>query len=288
MARKLLALFAPEHGFEPHSFAAFAYGDDDALENLRRSFRFELNGCCTHLTIEAPRASRWRQQLARRLAQAGYEPWLSGKDSVDVRRWLSTAPDRLRELGFIKELGSTGQAARWPRRTATARPALVPHGRWSRELWERVIEKTYQSGIAWNDGSLCFSRMSKREGPTESGILTINTGLVPWWDTRRKGKALMVYATVSEGRSLLPPRVARTFRRRLLDAGFERDRVRSVRDGKLQRGRVGFERMFSTESRAVQACVDIHNALLEAPLAGAGKGTALTRCNPMAARTRPS
>ena len=265
-AERLLALLPPETGFEPYSFVAFAYGEENERENLRRSFRFELDGCWTHLTVEAPRRSSWRKRVLDGLTSAGYEPWLSGDQSADVRRWLRTASDRRGELRFLEDLGSTGAIVRWPRRTPTSRPAPTPQGRWSRSRWQLVIDEAYQSGVPWDDGGLCFSRTSERAASAKSGLLTVNTGIIPWWDSRENGKALLVFASVSDGSNLLPSRIAQRFRRVLRDAGFEPDGARSTRDGTVLRGRVGFDQRFSTENGAVRACLRIHDALLELPM----------------------
>ena len=266
MAKKLLALLPPETGFEPYSFVAFAYGAENEPETLRRSFRFELQGCWTHLTVEAPRRSPWRGGVLDGLTCAGYEPWLSDDRSADIRRWLRTASDRRRELRFLEDLGSRGAVVRWPRRIATSRPTPTPQGRWSRSRWERVIGEAYQSRVEWDDGGLCFSRTSKRAAPPKSGLLTVNAGLVPWWDFRENRKTIWVFMDVSDGASPLPSRIARVFRRVLRDAGFEPDRARSSRDGKPVRGRVGFHKKSSTESDAVKTCLRMHDALLEVPI----------------------
>ena len=165
---KLSALLPPETGFEPYSFVAFAYGiDKDGRENLRRSFRYELDGCCTHLTVEAPVRSPWRRRIADGLAQAGYEPWLAGDDSLDVRRWLDTAAERRRELRFLEDLGTNGAVERWPRRGLTARPAGISQGRWSRARWARVVDEVREARVAWDDVGLCFSRSGERSLSTK-------------------------------------------------------------------------------------------------------------------------
>jgi hypothetical protein len=57
------------------------------------------------VTVEASRRSPWRKRVLGRLASAGYEPWLSGDPSADVRRWLRTSSERRRELRFLEDLG---------------------------------------------------------------------------------------------------------------------------------------------------------------------------------------
>lgn len=267
---KLFALLPKETGFEPYSFVAFAYGDDEAGENLRRSFRYELDGCCTHVTVEAPRRSAWRRRLSRGLADAGYEPWLSDDSSEDLRRWLRTASERRRELQLLARLGPTGAVTHWPSRIAISRPAPIKRGRWSRAQWARVVDEVRESPVDWDDIGIGFSRSTTRLAPTASGSVTISVGLLNWWSARR-GKTLHVIASVIDPAEVrktseVPPRVARLFRRVLRENGFKHDGARSGRDGKVDRRRIGFDKRLTSEVRAVRACERIYEALLEVAL----------------------
>ena len=262
---KLLVLLPKETGFEPCSFVAFAYGDDDAGENLRRSFRYELDGCCAHVTVDGPRQSPWRRRLVRGFARAGYEPWLSDDESADLRRWLRTASDRRREMQLLAQLGAKGTLNRWPSRLKVARPAPIEQGRWSRAQWARVIDETRASPVNWDDVSICFSRSMTRAAPMTSGSVKITVSVLNDWDPRR-GRTIFVFANVSDPgdrrQEAIPARVARAFRRTLRENGFEPDGARSVRGRTIDRRRVGFHRRLTTEISAVRAGKAVFDALV--------------------------
>jgi hypothetical protein len=102
------------------------------------------------------------------------------------------------------------------------------------------------------------------EAPTKSDRARITVGLLPyWWDSRGRGKTILVFASVHDDTEILQPRVAQVFRRVLWNAGFQPEGVRSVKDGKRVRGRVGFEKRLKTESGAVKSCLRIYGALME-------------------------
>lgn len=269
----LLALLPPESGFEPYSLVAFAYGQDGGRgEDLRRSFRYEFGTCCTHLTVEAQRRSPWRARMLRDLGRAGYEPWLSLDDSAHVRRWLRTSVERCRELAFLRELGPHGDAVRWPRRSLRTAPPLNVDRRESRAAWVRVARQICDAGFAWEDVGLCLSRVGQRAVPTAPGTLCVTVSVIPCV-VDPPTRLFLVSADVSEPgqgswRRPLPPRIARIFRRVLHDAGFVPDRVRSTKDGKIIRGRVGYERRLTSTRNAARPCQQVFDALMTVAIPG--------------------
>jgi hypothetical protein len=266
-------LLPPESGFEPYSLVAFAYGHDvDRTEHLRRSFRYEFGTCCTHLTVEARRRSPWRARMLRDLARAGYEPWLSLDKSADVRRWLRTSAERSRELAFLDELGVHGDAVRWPRRSLrTAPPTKVQHSE-ARAAWTRAARQICDAGFTWDDVSICLSRFGQRSLPAAAGTLCVTVSVIPYVPDRPT-RLFRVSADVSQPsrglrRRPLPPRVARVFRRVLRAAGFIPDAARSTKDGKLVRGRVGYDLTLTDTRNAARACQQIFDALMTVAVPG--------------------
>jgi hypothetical protein len=73
-------------------------------------------------------------------------------------------------------------------------------------------------------------------------------------------------ASVRAKDATLPPRIARVFRRVFREGGFTPDGARSSPEGKLVRGRVGFEKRLTSESRAVRACMSVNDALVGVPI----------------------
>lgn len=242
--RELLRLLPGRSGFQPYSLVAFAYCGDERRECLRRSFRFEAGTCCTHLSIEASRRSRWRKALERKLLQAGYEPWFSSSDSAQLRRWLRTGDDRRRELGFLAELGLDGAVA--PRFRRRVRGAPPPDYKWRapRAEWLRVARQVCEADLRWDEVSLSFSRTAKRPAPTPSNSVWIVVSLLPIVRTTGR-REYYVSADVSHPDSkrrldTLPPNVAGVFRRFLRTQGLAPDGARSPKTGKVDRKRVGF------------------------------------------------
>jgi hypothetical protein len=154
----LLASSASYAGVEPYTFCVWAWPpklwrERPPQDSLQRSFRFEFEGCWSHLTLFG-RNSAWRRETAQRLIRAGYERWLSLEDQVDLRRWLRGKQERLRELAFLRDLGNRAAPMRWPRRRPVVRPVAVQHGHWSRALWWSVIREVAEAGIRWNAGTM--------------------------------------------------------------------------------------------------------------------------------------
>jgi hypothetical protein len=268
---RLLAAFPSSSGFEPTSFTAWAYPPStlrgaEPHDEIQRSFRFELDGCCAHLRVHGDPRSRWRRDVVRQLLAAGYERWLADDESVDLRRWLRGERQRLAELGFLRELGAVGERACWPTRAPTSRPAPVPFARWARADWARVIREVRAAGIPWDNAGISISRSAVYPARVSARGLRISVGLVGWDDTV-DGKRLLVWASVADatdGRDqevLLPPRLVRDLRRVLHHAGFEADRVRSSRNGKLRTGRVNFSKDMATEIAAAQELPRVLEAL---------------------------
>jgi hypothetical protein len=231
-AAHLLASFPASGRFQPYTLSVYAWpaetwADKSPKNSLQRSFRFELDGCCSHLTLFAGRDSSWRRQIVGRLVRAGYERWLVGDDSVDLRRWLRGRNERLRELAFLRTLGREGAAMRWPKRRAVARPVAVKHGRWTRRIWQRVIRDVADAGIPWNDAAIGVSRVGLVGKLVRSRELHVVVGALAF-----DGGRLVVFASASLAGGQtpwepLPPSLARSLRRVLSAAGFKPDGARS-------------------------------------------------------------
>ena len=274
-AERLIDSFSTDSGFEPYCLAAFSYARHGlrggrAPDEVQRSFRFELDGCCSHLTLLAATDSPWRIQVVRGLRHAGYEPWLSDDDSVDVRRWLRGSHLRVRELAFLRELGDRAEVTRWPRRAATERPGAVQHGRWPREEWRRVLGELATAGIDWDDVAIGVSRGVDIATPAPIGRLRIFVGTLLF-----DGGRCFVFASAfpvpqARGRQEpLPPRLARRLRETLQARGFKPDRARSA-DGKVIRGRLAFEKPARGVGAVARECSATFDALAAGVLASNG------------------
>ncbi len=263
-AAALLESFAPSRGFEPYTFSVWAWPpkawrERPPQDSIQRSLRFELGGCCSHLTLFAARDSRWRRETERRLVRAGYERWLSHEGSVDLRRWLRGRRDRLRELAFLRDLGDRATPVRWPRRRPAVRPVAVKLGRWARPLWWRVVRDVEEARIHWDDAALGLSRLGvfTEVGPRELHLVVSAVA----FDEGR----LLVFASASlagtgKTREPMPPRLARAFRQVVSAAGFRPDGFRSS-DRSWLRGRVGFERQVNSAAAAVSVCARTFEAM---------------------------
>ena len=257
-AAALLESFAPSRGFEPYTFAVWvwpskAWRARPPRESIQRSFRFELDGCWSHLTLFAARDSRWRQETERRLVRAGYELWLSHDKSADLRRWLRGRRYRLRELAFLRDLGDRAAPARWPTRRPAKRPVAVSHGRWARSVWWRVVREVEAAHIRWDDAALALSREGVFTEPIGSRELRVVVSALAFDERRFVVSVSASQAGCGETRDPFPPRLKRAFRRILSAAGFKPDGVRSS-DRSWLRGRVGFDRKVKNAAAAVSVC----------------------------------
>jgi len=268
---RLLAAFPSSSGFEPTSFTAWAYPPStlrgaEPHDEIQRSFRFELDGCCAHLRVHGDPRSRWRRDVVRQLLAAGYERWLADEESVDLRRWLRGERQRLAELGFLRELGAVGERACWPTRAPTSRPAPVPFARWARADWARVIREVRAAGSPWDNAGISIVQSAVCPARVSSGKLGISVGVLGWDDTV-DGKRLRAWASVADatdGRDRevpLPLRVVGEVRRVLRDAGFEPSRVRSTRNGRIRAGRVNFSKDLATVAVAARELPRVLDAL---------------------------
>lgn len=157
--RALLAALPARSGFWPCSLAAFATSAREGAV-VRRSLRFEAGTCCAHLCVEAPRRSAFRARTLLALEGAGYEPWLSSQDDVDVRRWLRSAAERRRELGLLAEMLTPGH--RWPRRPLRRAPAAKRDHRSPWSAWVRVLEEVCGASIRWESVAISLQRSDRR------------------------------------------------------------------------------------------------------------------------------
>lgn len=249
-AQELLRLLPRSSGFEPYALVAFAYCEDERGDGLRRSFRFEAGTCCTHLSIEAPRPSRWRTALGQRLGEAGYELWFSQAGSVDLRRWLRTSAERRRELRLLADLGVEGAVARWPRRIVRCAPARDDRWRAPRAVWLRVARDICKADVRWDDVCLCMSRTAEVHAPTPSGSVQVTVSVLPIVQSTGR-REYYVAADISDPAAKRPPPpiVARVFGRFLRAEGLVPDGVRSTKSGKVDRTRVGFD-VFADDARS--------------------------------------
>lgn len=265
---RLLAALPPSSGFEPYSLTAFAPHPCVWSREVQRSFRFELDGCCSHVTLHGAARTRWRRDIASALVRAGYEPWLSGKTSADYRRWLRGRSQRVAELRFLGGLDANGAAARWPLRATTSRPREAKQGQWSRERWASVIDDVRLNGD-WEDIGIGLSRRATFEAPTRSGRLRLAVSVLSWFDSNR-GQRLVAFASASDAADVaghsapLPSHVVRRLRRVLRVAGFMPDRARSVVTGKVIAGGVGFEKTVASADGAARECTHTFEQLARA------------------------
>jgi hypothetical protein len=266
----LLEQLPPESGFEPYSLVAFAYGDEDASEHVRRSFRYEFGTCCTHLTFDGPDSSAWRAKVLEGLGRAGYETWFSFRDSVDLRRWLRTAAERRRELALLAELGPRGDGMRWQGRPMRRAPRRNLARREPRATWLGIARQVCRAGFAWDEVSLCFSRVGRRDVPGKRGAWDVRVSLVPILgnqSTRRMFVSVDLSPRRRESwKTSIPPAVARVLRRVLREAGLVPDGVRSAKTGKRFAGRVGYCRTYGRMREATRACREVFDALLRVEL----------------------
>lgn len=136
------------------SFVAEAFPNGTPVApHLKRSFRYELDGSTSLVTVHGGRNTLWGIELRERLTNAGYEIWVDTGDDTIFRRWLTSARSRTSELEFLKRLGWTGQRVAWPTRTATVRPAP----RRARG-WKRAVEDAYECDVPWSEYTVGLSR----------------------------------------------------------------------------------------------------------------------------------
>jgi hypothetical protein len=269
----LLEQLPPESGFEPYSLVALAYGDEEAKEHVRRSFRYEFGTCCAHLTVDGRAPSVWRANVLEGLGRAGYETWFTFRDSVDLRRWLRSPAERRRELALLAELGARGDGTRWPARRKREAPRRDEGWREPRASWLRIARQVCGAGLAWDEVSMCLSRNGRRAVPGNRGTWDVRVSLVPILGNA-SARRMFVSVDLSPRRreswkKPLPPGVATLLRRVLQEAGFAPDGVRSAKTGRRFPGRVGYCRTYPRVREATRACRDVFDTLMRVELPNA-------------------
>lgn len=270
----LLEQLPPESGFEPYSLVAFAYGDEEATENVRRAFRYDLGECCAHLTVEGPESSVWRAQVLQGLRRTGYETWFSLPDQVDLRRWLRSPAERWRELAFLAKLGPRGDGMRWPARQKPKAPRRDEGRREPRASWLRVARQVCGAGVAWEEVSLCLSKTGRRPLPGTKSVWSVRVTVIPTLGSPTEKMFVLVDLSPLRRESWtkpVPSGVAKAFRRALGEAGFAPDGVRSPRTGKRFPGRLGYCHTYGRMREATRACREVFDALMRVELPRARK-----------------
>lgn len=231
-ARSLLDAAHLESGFQPSSVCAFAYSrrflnGAGADVELRRSFRFELTGCWTHLTAEGPRRAASMRALVSQLNRAGYETWLSDNASVDLRRWLHGARERRAEIDLIASLGEGGEPERWPARRVGTAPTPIRLRDWPRDRWMRLIDEISNANVDWHDISIALTRLDPVE--TQSlGAVRIRTNLLGIYDLDKPRFFVHITPEADRDSWWPPPRLTIRLREAMRERGYGEPRWRGA------------------------------------------------------------
>jgi hypothetical protein len=218
---------------------------------LDRSFRYELNGCASLVTVRGARETSRAAELCKNVKSAGYELWVDSPDHAIFRRWLTDSRRRAQELEFLQSLGSSGQGTIWPTRSPTAHPT-----RHRPRAWSRVVQQTCESGVPWTACTVGLSRELSHAQDDRFAVVVSALGTC-----RRAGKPTVdIFVSIfskSEPNHPLPSHLAACAARRLQLSGYQTLPMHrgSKREGRAVTVRV--TKRVGTPAAAERECINL-------------------------------
>jgi hypothetical protein len=221
---RCLAAFTRAEGFKLYTSTWHLYRISDCEPpGLSYSFLESIyDGRRAAVTVHGSTRTQWHRHMVNRLKKAGYQVRHRSAHETECHRWLLGERAAMRELAFLRAIGTEGAASRWPVRKVIGVPVRKDR-RGARGGGVTSGAKVRTANIGWNERVVAFERRGEarrlRQGDLQVGVLLVVMALEGPFEPPSLTIDVQLYP-IGDRHKALPAKILRSGLRDLRALGY--------------------------------------------------------------------